>query len=153
MVEKIVDAFNKNKQVVKKSRTSLGYMGHITIMENFLSTLEQENYKTRIQSTAGWNEFTEESKEKHFIECVYRHGGQTPLPKSFVQRREAEDAELLADEQAKQALQQPSENVQKEQKTQQKEEKEIADKVVLSNEASVEALSKDKQILAVEETK
>ena len=97
-----MEAFKANKTHFKKTRTYLGYMGHVTIMENIISSnlLDNEQYKKRIQAIPGWNEFAEQSKERHFIECIYRHGGQTPLPKSYVARREQEDAELKAEEAA-----------------------------------------------------
>lgn len=98
LARRIVEAYQRSKQVQRTERQSLGYMGHITIIENFLNNLESEEYKQKLLSVEGWGQITEELREKHFIECIYRHGGNISLPPSYMKTQFGVDEEAEEEE-------------------------------------------------------
>lgn len=66
-------------------------MGHITLIDNFVSNMAETHKDIRdmLDAIPDYKSVNEELQDQNYIEGVYKLGGNMALPKTYIARREA----------------------------------------------------------------
>jgi len=92
IIPKLITLYKWNQRLVEQRRPALGHIGHIIIIGYCLSDLDldEDEMEDRFE---GWNDFLQYLKDRNFVENVYRHGDDIPLPQHLVDWEDDDDEE------------------------------------------------------------
>jgi hypothetical protein len=79
LIQRVLDAFDRNQQYLMRTSVTLGFMGHLSIV----GACVDDHITISGSLEPEWLKFRSYLEKKQFLECEYRHGGSIPLPESF----------------------------------------------------------------------